>query len=115
MGIEDLPVAREVVLDVALAGLPVDRVEVRRIVLPPNLAPGAHVHNGPVLGSIVAGSVRFQVADGDEVVLHAGDVFYEPADVRIEHFDALGDGVTFIGYFPLTAGQQAELTIVEDK
>lgn len=113
MGIEELPVIRELVLDVALAGLPVDRVEVRRIVLPPDLAPGAHTHNGPVLGSIIEGSVRFQVAGGEETVLRAGDVFYEPADVRIEHFDSLADGVTFIGYFPLTAGQQAELTIVD--
>lgn len=104
---------REVVADVALAGLPVDRVEVRRIVMAPDLAPGAHVHNGPVLGSIVAGSVLFQVEGGAEVVLRAGDVFYEPADVRIEHFDALADGATFLGYFPLTAGQQAELTFVD--
>ena|SRR5579875_2150659 len=114
MGIEDLPMTREIVLDVALAGLPVDRVEVRRIVMPPNLAPGAHVHNGPVLGCIVEGSVLFQVAGAPETVLHAGDVFYEPADTRIEHFDALADGVTFIGYFPLTAGQQAELTITDN-
>lgn len=95
MGIEDLPMTREIVLDVGLAGLPVDRVEVRRIVMAADLAPGTHLHNGPVLGSIVAGSV-----------LHAGDVFYEPADVRIEHFDALADGATFLTYFPLTAGQE---------
>jgi quercetin dioxygenase-like cupin family protein len=106
MGIEDLPMTREIVLDVGLAGLPVDRVEVRRIVMAADLAPGAHLHNGPVLGSIVAGSVLFRVEGGAETVLHAGDVFYEPADVRIEHFDALADGATFLTYFPLTAGQE---------
>jgi quercetin dioxygenase-like cupin family protein len=114
MGIEDLPMTREVVLEIGLAGLPVDRVEVRRIVMAANLAPGAHVHNGPVFGSIVAGSVLFQVEGGAETVLRAGDVFYEPADVRIEHFDAQADGVTFLGYFPLTAGQQPDLTLVDD-
>jgi len=98
MDINDLPVTREVVLDVALDGLRVDRVEVRRIVMAPNLGPGAHVHNGPVLGSIVEGSVLFQVRGEAQVVLRPGDVFCEPANVRIEHFDALVDGVTFIGF-----------------
>lgn len=109
MGIEDLPMTREIVLDVGLAGLPIDRVEVRRIVMAPNVAPGVHIHNGPVLGSIVDGSVLYQISGAAETVLHAGDVFYEPADVRIEHFDALADGATFLAYFPLTVGQRPEL------
>jgi len=33
--------------------------------------------------------------------------------VRIEHFDAQEDGDTFVGYFQLTASQDAELTILE--
>jgi quercetin dioxygenase-like cupin family protein len=114
MGIEDLPVTREVVLDVALLGLPVDRVEVRRIRMAPNVAPGAHVHNGPVLGNVLEGSVLFQVEDGEQVVLRPGDVFFEPAETRISHFDALDEGAVFLGYFPLRSGQQAELTILDE-
>lgn len=64
-----------------------------------NLAPGAHVHNGPVLGHIVEGSVLFQVADEPSVVLRAGDVFFEPAGTRITHFDALDEAVEFLAYF----------------
>jgi hypothetical protein len=36
MSIEDRQVTREVVLDVGLGGLPVDRIEERRIVMVPN-------------------------------------------------------------------------------
>lgn len=113
MPLDDLPMTREVVLDVTLAGLRVERVEVRRIRMAPHLAPGSHVHNGPVLGNIVEGSVLFQVEDGPEIVLRAGDVFFEPGGVQIEHFDALDDGVTFLGYFPLQPGQQADITLVD--
>lgn len=87
-----------------------DHVEVRRIRIQPNTAAGAHVHNGPVVGSIVEGSVIFQVAGGPATVLRAGDTFFEPQDVRIERFDAQGDGATFLGYFLLAPGQQPELT-----
>jgi quercetin dioxygenase-like cupin family protein len=114
MEFENLPMTRELVLDATLDGLLVDRVEVRRITMAPHLAPGAHVHNGPVLGSIVEGSVLFQVEDAPQLVLRPGDVFFEPANVPISHFDALEDGVIFLGYFPLAAGQQPDITMVDD-
>ncbi len=112
MGIEDLPMTREVILDAALLGIRVERVEVRRIRMAPNLVPGAHTHNGPVLGSIVEGSVLFQVEDQDPVVLGPGDVFFEPANTPITHFDAQDAGAVFLGYFPLLAHQQADITML---
>jgi quercetin dioxygenase-like cupin family protein len=112
MALEDLPVTRELVLEAALGAQEVERVEVRRITMAANLALGAHVHNGPVLGSIVEGSVLFQVEDGEQRVLRPGDVFFEPAGVVITHFDALEEGVVFLGYFPLGTGQQAEITLI---
>ena len=113
MPFEDLPMTRELLLDAALPGTPVARVEIRRITLAPNLAPGAHTHNGPVLGSILEGAVRFQVEDGPEQVLRPGDVFHEPAGTLITHFDALEDGAVFLGYFPLAPGQEAEITMLD--
>lgn len=104
-------ISRVVVLDQQLpAALPVQRVEVRRITIEPHTAVGAHVHNGPVFGNIVSGSAIYQQGDGDEPqVLHAGDVFYEPAVDRITRFDTADEGVTFIAYFPLVEGQEARL------
>jgi quercetin dioxygenase-like cupin family protein len=90
-----------------------DHVEVRRIRIQPNTAAGAHVHNGPVVGNIVEGSVIYQIAGGPEAVLRAGDTFFEPKDVRIERFDAQGDGATFLAYFLLEAGQHPELDFVD--
>jgi len=39
-------------------------------------------------------------------------VFYEPAVDRISRFDTEDEGVTFLAYFPLTAGQDATLDLV---
>lgn len=35
-----------------------------------------------------------------------GDVFHESAGVVIEKVDATGEGVTFLAYFPLAAGEE---------
>jgi quercetin dioxygenase-like cupin family protein len=109
-------ISRLVVLDQRLPEpLPVQRVEVRRITISPNAEAGAHVHNGPVFGSIESGSAVYQQAAGaEEVLLRPGDVFYEPAAERISRFDAQDEGVTFLAYFPLTPGQEATLDPIDD-
>jgi quercetin dioxygenase-like cupin family protein len=65
-----------------------------------------HVHNGPVVGSIVSGSVSFQVEGEPETVLGPGDVFFEPEGARTARFDARDDGVAFLAYFLLGPGQE---------
>lgn len=104
------PVLRTTLLDQALPTRPVAAVQVRRITLLPDVAGGPHHHNGPVFGSIEAGSVWFQVDGGPSTMLHAGDVFYEPADVLIDRFDATSEGVTFLGYFLSGPDENPELT-----
>lgn len=105
------PITRSVVLD-QLLPVPHDthRVEVRRITIAPGHAGGLHVHNGPVFGSIENGSAVYQIEGEAPSVLGPGDVFYEPEGVRIARFDAQGEGVTFLGYFLLAAGEAAEIT-----
>lgn len=93
------PVVRVTVLEQTLPDKVTASVLVRRITLQPNVVGGPHHHNGPVFGAIEAGSVLFQVDGGPESILRAGDVFYEPADVLIDRFDATAEGVTFLGYF----------------
>ena len=107
---EAAPVSRVVVMDQKLPeALAVRRVEIRRITIAPGFAAGLHVHNGPVFGSIETGSAAYQIEGQPETVLEPGDVFYEPEGVRIARFDALADGVTFLGYFLLPDGANAEL------
>jgi quercetin dioxygenase-like cupin family protein len=105
-------VVRTTLLEQRLPPLSTAAVEVRRITLQPGVSGGAHRHNGPVLGSIERGSVVLQVAGGPEQLLHAGDVFYEPADTVITRWDATAEGVQFLGYFLLAEGQTPELVPV---
>ena len=108
------PLSRVDVMDQELPRpLATQRVEIRRITIAPGYAVGLHIHNGPVFGSIETGSAVYQIEGRPETVLGPGDVFYEPEGVRIARFDALQDGVTFLGYFLLADGVNAELTFPE--
>jgi quercetin dioxygenase-like cupin family protein len=106
---------REIVLDVRLPKtIPLDRIEVRRIQMLPGHPGGLHVHNGPVVGSIVEGSVIYQVEGEPQSVLGPGETFYEPEGVRIARFDAGQDGATFLAYFPLRADQEPAIEVPEE-
>jgi quercetin dioxygenase-like cupin family protein len=94
--------SRELLIDHVLpAAHTTGHVEVRRITMPPGFAPGAHRHNGPVVGVIERGSAIVQVEDGPAVRLGPGEVFSEPADAVIRRFDATEEGVVFLGWFLL--------------
>ena len=109
------PITRTVVADFRLpTAKPTDRVQVREIKIAPSQATGLHVHNGPVFGSVVAGSVVYQIDGQAASVLRPGDVFYEPEGERIARFDAQEDGVTFLAYFLLSPGQDPELTMLDE-
>jgi quercetin dioxygenase-like cupin family protein len=107
---EPPPLSRVTIMDQKLPEpLATQRVEIRRIAIAPGCAGGLHVHNGPVFGNIETGSAAYQIEGEPETELRPGDVFYEPEGVRIARFDALEDGVTFLGYFLLADGVNAEL------
>lgn len=104
------PISRTILLDARFGRVrAADRVEVRDIRILPGHAAGLHIHNGPVVGNVVEGSVVFQVDGEPEQILHAGDVFYEPEDARIAKFDATDEGVRFLGYFILGPGEEPEI------
>jgi len=91
------PTIRAIVSDVRLPVMKaIDRAQVREIRILPLQPARLHVHNGPVFGSIVAGSVVYQIDGKPASVLRLGDVFYEPKGERIARFDAQDDGVTFL-------------------
>jgi len=106
---------RETIMDVRLpATMPVDRIEVRRIRMLPGHAAGQHVHNGPVVGSVVEGSIVYQVQGHGASVLGPGEVFCEPEGTRVARFDAGADGATFLAYFALRSGQELALEAPDD-
>ncbi|MET4621236.1 mannose-6-phosphate isomerase-like protein (cupin superfamily) [Arthrobacter sp. 2762] len=104
------PVVRVTLLEQPFDDRVTAGMHIRRITMQPDIVGGPHHHNGPVFGVIETGSVLFQVDGGEQTILRAGDVFYEPADVLIDKFDATSEGVTFIGYFLTGPNQNPELT-----
>jgi len=111
---QEQPVTRTVLLDVQLARPKhTGHVEIREIRIAPGHPAGRHVHNGPVVGSILDGSVVFQVTGQPASVLRAGDVFFEPEGEQIARFDAGDDGVTFLAYFLLADGEAAQLEMLD--
>ncbi len=110
----EAPVTRLTLLDQLLSGgMDVSHVEVRRISISPGTTGGAHIHNGPVFGTIEKGSVTFQIGDEAETTLRAGDVFYEPAGVVVSKFDTSDEEVVFLGYFLLAEGVAPEIEFTE--
>jgi quercetin dioxygenase-like cupin family protein len=104
------PVTRTVLLDVRLPKVKeASRVEIREVKIWPGHPVGLHVHNGPVVGTILEGSVIYQVEGQEPSVLRPGDVFYEREGERIARFDAQDERVRFLAYFVLSPGQEAEI------
>jgi quercetin dioxygenase-like cupin family protein len=108
------PISRAVVLDARFNRVrAAERVEAREIRILPGHAAGMHVHNGPVVGNILEGSVVYQIEGEPERILQVGDVFFEPEGARIARFDATADGVRFLGYFILGPDEQPEIAFPE--
>jgi quercetin dioxygenase-like cupin family protein len=108
------PISRAVLLDAHLGQVrAVQRVEVTEIRILAGHAGGLHVHNGPVLGTVLDGSVVYQIEGQPESTLRPGDVFYEPEGARIARFDATEEGVTFLGFFLLAAGEEPQIAFPE--
>ena len=92
----------------------VARIEIRRVVMSLNIASGPHLHPCPVVGVILEGSVSFQVDGEPARVLHTGDAFYEPANIRIPHFDALEQGASFVAHYLLGTGETETIQMLEE-
>ena len=61
--------------DLTMTGWQVTAAEVTT---PPGVVDPRHQHPGFVLGYVLEGELRFQVAGEPERVIHAGEIFYEP-------------------------------------
>ncbi|MFE3099258.1 cupin domain-containing protein [Nocardia tengchongensis] len=100
-------VTRTVVQDVTVSpAKATDRIQTRRITMPAGTPAGLHTHNGPVVGSIVSGSVAYRIDGEPSITLRPGDVFFEPESTRIAQFDALDEDVVFLAHFLLSADQE---------
>ncbi|PTT33121.1 cupin domain-containing protein [Chryseobacterium sp. HMWF028] len=65
----------------------VKSTEIQEITMAAGQGAPEHLHPCPVLGIINSGEAVFQIESQQKVVLHEGDAFYEPKNVKILHFD----------------------------
>ncbi|HEY0736964.1 MAG TPA: cupin domain-containing protein [Herpetosiphonaceae bacterium] len=79
----------------------IDRVEVQEIAFPANQRSPVHLHPCPVIGLVTRGTIRLEVEGQPSQEIHAGDAFFEPANTRILHFDAIDGPATFVAYYLL--------------
>jgi quercetin dioxygenase-like cupin family protein len=107
------PVTRAVLLDAQLRqAKDTGRIQAHEVRILPGCAVGRHVHNGPVAGTILEGSVVYQIEGREAQVLQAGDIFLEHEGQRIARFDAGDDGATFLAFYLLSLGQEPKLTVL---
>ena len=90
----------------------VDRVQVTRVELAASQTVPLHRHPCPVVGCVLSGSIRFQIAGKPECLLGPGDGFFEPALAEIAHFDNASDHepAVFVAFYLLASG---ETTLIE--
>ncbi|QUY58084.1 cupin domain-containing protein [Chryseobacterium arthrosphaerae] len=65
----------------------VKSTEIQEITMAAEQSAPEHLHPCPVLGIINSGEAVFQIEGQQKVVLHEGEAFYEPKNVKILHFD----------------------------
>ncbi|RLJ32850.1 Cupin domain-containing protein [Chryseobacterium sp. 7] len=65
----------------------VKSTEIQEITMAAGQGAPEHLHPCPVVGIINSGEVIFQIEGKEKVILHEGDAFYEPKNVKILHFD----------------------------
>ena len=96
-------VSRKDLLTAMIAsGKMTSKVEIKEVTMGPNQRAPLHLHPCPVVGIITQGTISFQIEGETLQYLNVGDAFYEPADVRVAHFD--NDGNTpakFIAFYLL--------------
>ncbi|GAE84415.1 cupin domain-containing protein [Bacteroides reticulotermitis] len=94
----------------------VSKVEIKKIVIPPNGKADYHLHPCSVVGHIVSGTVLFQIEGEKEQFLCAGEAFYEPKNQPILHFDnaSSSEPLVFIAYY-LLEGNEELITLLPEK
>jgi uncharacterized protein YndB with AHSA1/START domain len=110
------PIVRHPLLTASLeGGKNVDRVEIKRVTLTGHQRTGLHLHPCPTVGHVTEGVILFQIEGQPARELRAGDAFYEPANVRMLHFDnEQAEPATFIVCYLLGAGEHDLIRLLDE-
>lgn len=108
-------VRKDLLTAIIAGGKDVNRVEVKRIDFAPSQKGGLHFHPCPVVGYVATGTILFQIEGGPVTSLHAGSVFFEPANIKIVHFDNASpqEPATFVAFYLLGKDDQKLIEMLE--
>lgn len=83
-------------------------IVVERIVIPKGGKTDYHLHPCPVFRYVVSGNLLFQIDGQTSQYMKAGDVFYEPKNQPIAHFDnaSATNELILIAYYLLTDNEK---------
>ncbi|UWX61580.1 cupin domain-containing protein [Chryseobacterium oranimense] len=92
----------------------VKTAEIQEITLAPGLEVPKHLHPCPVVGVIKSGEAVFQIEGQQKIILHEGDAFYEPKNVKILHFDnASAEKPLIFSAIYLRAGNEENIKLLK--
>lgn len=105
---EKTQIIRKPLLTVNLGSKHVTNVDIKEITFEPGQKSGAHYHPCSVTGYVTKGAVLFQIEGEEEIVIPAGQAFYEPEGKTIQKFDnnSASETMTFIAFYLLDGDQE---------
>lgn len=91
-------------------------IEAKRIVIPKGGKAAYHLHPCSVMGHVVSGTLLFQKEGEEAQFLKAGEIFYEPKNQPILHFDNASntEELVFLAYY-LLEGNEDLITLLPEK
>lgn len=92
------------------------KIEVQRIVIPQGGKATYHLHPCPVVGQVVSGTLYFQIEGEKSKILKVGEIFYEPKNQPVLHFDNASqtEELVFTAYYLLEADEDL-ITLLPEK
>lgn len=85
------------------------KIEIVEVTMGPKQKAPLHLHPCPVVGVVTDGVIAYQIEGEAVQYLHAGEAFYEPANVRVARFDNEGETPAKFTAFYLLGQDEAEL------
>jgi quercetin dioxygenase-like cupin family protein len=92
----------------------VSKVEIQEVTMNVEIEAPLHLHPCPTMGVVTEGKIAFEIEGEKTQHLKAGDVFYEPANIRIAKFNNEGDvPAKFVVFYLLGEGESDTVHLLE--
>lgn len=103
-------ITRNELFDTSVNSNKISTIKVVEISFPPAQKAPYHIHPCIVVGQIISGECLIQIEGQQPAILKTGDIFYEPANTPVIHFDNNSQQypLKFIAYY--LANGEKELT-----